>query len=162
MSAPNARSISRRCAWQLLLVGAGLIAACSTEQNMPDPNFQGQMPDGSVDMREVQVAYLGSGSGGNGTLLFQGNAYPFKVGGLGVGGVGLSAVDAKGYVYNLQNVQQFAGAYAQGRVGFAIGQTSSGDLWLQNESGVIMHLVAKREGLMLSLGADAMVISFAS
>jgi hypothetical protein len=84
------------------------------------------------------------------------------VGGLGVGGIGLSAVDAKGYVYNLQNLQQFAGAYAQGRAGFAVGQTSSGDLWLQNESGVIMHLVAKREGLMLSLGADAMVISFQS
>ncbi len=59
-------------------------------------------------------------------------------------------------------MRQFAGAYAQGRVGFAIGQTSSGDLWLQNDSGVIMHLVAKREGLMLSLGADAMVISFQS
>ena len=113
-------------------------------------------------MREVQVAYIGSGSGGRGTLLFQGSSYPFRVGGLGVGGIGLSAVDAKGYVYNLQNLQQFAGAYAQGRAGFAVGQTSSGDLWLQNESGVIMHLVAKREGLMLSLGADAMVISFQS
>jgi hypothetical protein len=162
MQSLNEPSISRRRACQLLLVGQALLAACSTEQDMPNPMFQGRMPDGSVDMREVQVAYLGSGSGGNGTLLFQGNSYRFRVGGLGVGGIGLSAVDAKGYVYNLQDVRQFAGAYAQGRVGFAVGQTSSGDLWLQNESGVIMHLVAKREGLMLSLGADAMVISFQS
>jgi hypothetical protein len=36
---------------------------------------------------------------------------------------------------------------------------SGGDLWLQNESGVVMHLKAKREGLMLSLGGDAMIIS---
>ena len=158
----NDQPIARRQIWQFLLLGTGLVAACSSEQDMPAPMFQGRMPDGSVDMREVQVAYLGSGSGGNGTLLFQGNSYPFKVGGLGVGGLGISSVDAKGYVYNLQNVQQFAGAYAQGRVGFAVGQTSNGDLWLQNESGVIMHLVAKREGLMLSLGADAMVISFQS
>jgi hypothetical protein len=30
---------------------------------------------------------------------------------------------------------------------------------LQNEAGVIMHLKAKRTGLMLSLGGDAVVIS---
>jgi hypothetical protein len=29
---------------------------------------------------------------------------------------------------------------------------------LKNSNGVIMHLVAKREGLMLSLGGDAVVI----
>jgi len=162
MQRQSIRLIGRRRAWQLLVAGTGLLAACSSERDLPDPMFQGRMPDGSVDMREVQVAYIGSGSGGRGTLLFQGSSYPFRVGGLGVGGIGLSAVDAKGYVYNLQNLQQFAGAYAQGRAGFAVGQTSSGDLWLQNESGVIMHLVAKREGLMLSLGADAMVISFQS
>jgi hypothetical protein len=30
---------------------------------------------------------------------------------------------------------------------------------MQNESGVILHLKAKREGLILSLGGDAVVIS---
>jgi hypothetical protein len=39
-----------------------------------------------------------------------------------------------------------------------LGSTSAGDLWLQNGNGVIMHLVAKRQGLMLSLGGDAVVI----
>jgi methionine-rich copper-binding protein CopC len=36
---------------------------------------------------------------------------------------------------------------------------SGGDLWMQNESGVIMNLKARRTGLMLSLGGDAVVIS---
>jgi hypothetical protein len=45
------------------------------------------------------------------------------------------------------------------RYGFAIGTARAGDLWLQNEAGVIMHLKAKRTGLMLSLGGDAVVIS---
>jgi hypothetical protein len=40
-----------------------------------------------------------------------------------------------------------------------VGNRSAGDLWLQNEAGVILHIKAKREGLMLSLGGDAMVIS---
>jgi len=30
---------------------------------------------------------------------------------------------------------------------------------MQNEAGVILHLKAKREGLILSLGGDAVVIS---
>ena len=33
-----------------------------------------------------------------------------------------------------------------------------GDLWLQNNAGVIMHLKAASEGLMLSLGADVVDI----
>jgi hypothetical protein len=56
-------------------------------------------------------------------------------------------------------VEQFLGTYAQGRYRFAIGTASGSDLWLQNESGVVMHLVAKREGLMLSFGADAIQIT---
>ena len=59
----------------------------------------------------------------------------------------------------LRDLGQFPGTYGQARYGFAIGTASAGDLWLQNEAGVIMHLKAKRTGLMLSLGGDAVVIS---
>ena len=44
-------------------------------------------------------------------------------------------------------------------VGFALGDESAGDLWLQNEAGVILHLKAKRTGLMLTLGGDAILIT---
>ena len=62
-------------------------------------------------------------------------------------------------MYRLPELRLFPGAYGQGRYGFALGSTSAGDMWLQNEAGVIMRLKARREGLMLSLGADAVVIS---
>ena len=55
--------------------------------------------------------------------------------------------------------QRQSGAYAQGRYGFAAGTASGGELWMQNEAGVILRLKAKRTGLMLSLGGDAVVIS---
>jgi hypothetical protein len=45
------------------------------------------------------------------------------------------------------------------RYGFALGTMSGGDLWMQKESGVILHLKAKHTALMLSLGGDAVVIS---
>lgn len=107
----------------------------------------------------VNVAFIGSGAGGTGNLEFRGHSYPFTIGGLGVGGVGASAIDATGEVYNLRDVSRFAGEYGQVRYGFALGQMSNGDLWLQNAAGVIMHLRAQRTGLMLSLGGDAVVVS---
>jgi hypothetical protein len=119
---------------------------------------QGKPVAGTVDMQEVQAAYIGSGATGTGVLTFRGTQYPFQVVGAGVGGIGLSTVDAAGVVYNLSNLAQFPGTYGQARYGFALGTSSGGDLWLQNEAGVIMHLKAKREGLMLSLGGDAVVI----
>jgi hypothetical protein len=61
-------------------------------------------------------------------------------------------------VYKLNSISQFPGTYAEARYGFALGNRSGGDLWLQNNAGVIMHLKAKREGFILSLGGDAILI----
>jgi hypothetical protein len=116
----------------------------------------GQLPDASVDMKEVQAAFIGSGGGGSGTLFFRGKAYPFTVAGLGVGGIGMSTITASGEVYHLRNVCWHVRA---GRYGFAVGKESGGDLLLQNRAGVTMRLHAKRTGLMLSLGGDAVEIS---
>ncbi len=96
----------------------------------------GKTPDGTVEMREVQVAYIGSGSGGSGILRHRGRAYPFTVGGVGVGGIGASTVDAHGEVYNLPDVRRFPGTYGQARYGFAVGAASGGERWMQNEAGV--------------------------
>ncbi len=134
------------------------LAACGGQSPIASP-VAGERPDATVDMRQVQAAYIASGGGGSGTLFYRGRAYPFTVGGAGIGGIGASTMEAAGDVYHLHDVAQFPGAYAQGRYGFVVGTTSGGDLWLQNESGVIMHLRAKRTGLMLTLGGDAVVIS---
>jgi hypothetical protein len=170
-----------QCSWRILLSGATnllednmkskavvtllaisalvLGSACSSSVKVGPDAVAGLMPDGTVDMEQVQVAYIGDAGGGGGTLYYRGTPYRFKIGGLGVGGIGASTVDAEGEVYKLHNLSQFAGSYAQASYGFVIGTKSAGDLWMQNEAGVIMHLKAKRTGLMLSLGGDAAVIS---
>jgi hypothetical protein len=136
-----------------------LLSACGGQQGGTPSSVEGKTPDGTVTMRQVQVAYIGSGSTGGGTLYYRGRAYPFTVGGLGVGGIGASTIEAEGEVYSLPDVAQFPGEYAQVRYGFALGQASAGDLWMKNQSGVVMHLKAKRTGLMLSLGADVVRIA---
>ncbi len=97
---------------------------------------------------------------GHGTLTFQGKSYPIEVGGLGIGGIGASSIQAHGKVYDLKNINDFEGVYGQARYGFALGDKSSGQMWLENPNGVMIHLDTKREGLMLSMGADGLSIQF--
>lgn len=144
-----------------LATPATLLGACTGDVRVGPQAIAGKRPDGFVDMHMVQAAYIGSGNLGRGELRFHGRTHRFTVGGAGIGGIGASTVEAEGDVYELRSVERFPGAYAQARYGIAVGQASAGELWLQNEAGVIMRLKARRTGLMLSLGADAIVISMA-
>jgi hypothetical protein len=116
---------------------------------------------GTVQISQTQVAFMASANLGGGKLNFGGKSYPFTIGGLGIGGFGFSKIEASGTVYNLKSLDQFPGAYAQGRYGIAVGDRSTGELWLSNVEGVAMSLKAKREGLALSLGGDAIYIDLA-
>lgn len=139
------------------------LAACSNQRGgagTATETVKNQTPAGTVEMHQVQAAFIGSGNTGDGTLQFRGRSYPFTVSGLGIGGIGVSTLEATGEVYDLAKADDFEGAYVQGRYGFAVGEESGGALWLKNDKGVVMRLKTKRTGLMLSLGGDAVVITF--
>ena len=140
------------------LSAAAIVASGCSQQESASAGLAQQTPDATVEMREVQAALIGSGGGGHGTLFYRGREYPFTVAGVGIGGIGASSINARGDVYHLPDLAAFPGTYVEGRYGFAFGKSSGGDLWLKNHNGVVMHLVAKREGLMLSLGGDAVEI----
>jgi hypothetical protein len=142
-------SLGRRTA----LAGAALLLC-------PPARAQERVKTGPVEIEQVQVAFIGSGNVGGGTLQFEGKSYRFSIGGLGVGGFGLSKMQAYGDVYNLRELKHFRGAYGQARYGAVAGDKSTGQLWLQNTNGVLLSLQAKRTGLALSLGADAIIIDF--
>jgi len=148
------RSNGRRI---LHLVAAGLATWClaATPVFAEDLN-----KSGTVTIEQVQIAFIGSGNLGGGTLKFGGKSYDFSIGGLGIGGFGVSKITATGTVYNLKDRSDFAGTYGQARYGIAIGSKSTGELWLQNTRGVVLQLKADRQGLALSLGADAVRIKF--
>lgn len=117
-------------------------------------------PTGSVRIQQVQVAFIGSGQAGGGTLRFRGRTYGITAGGLGIGGIGASKLTATGTVYGLTRLNDFAGAYVQLREGWALGAQGRGQLWLRNDKGVTMRLATRRQGLQLSLGADGVLIGF--
>ncbi len=145
-----------------VMLALAVLAGCASTRfgdQAPLLSLEGKPPSGQVQMKEVQVAYIGSAGTGEGVLRFRGDSYAFAISGLGVGGIGASTLDARGEVYNLSDLADFAGTYVEGRYGLALGTASTGDLWLENSRGVIMHLRAQREGLMLSLGGDAVAIT---
>lgn len=114
---------------------------------------------GTVTIDEYELAYIFNGQAGGGKLYFQGNTYNFKLGGLGVGGIGASHIKAFGEVYNLNEVWQFPGAYGQASVGYSAAMQGKGHVWLQNANGVVLHLTTSQEGIGLTAGADGIVIN---
>ncbi len=147
----------RHCRWFAKTLAAALLM-CLLSGGVFAQSTPPARPSGSVNIHQVQVAFIGSGAMGGGTLYFQGRSYPFKLGGLGIGGFGISTIDAVGSVYNLRRLQDFEGIYGQARSGWAVGEQGKGQMWLQNSNGVYLRLKAKRQGLSLSLGADGMVV----
>lgn len=113
---------------------------------------------GTIEINQTQVALLVSGAFGGGKLSYQGKTYDFTIGGLGVGGIGVSTLKASGTVYNLDRIEDFPGLYGQARIGWAAGDEGDGKLWLQNTNDVVIEVKAKREGVMLALGADGVLI----
>ena len=142
------------------IVMLGLVASSVTVRAQQDPaqQFAGQPPAATVNIDEIQVAYLLMGTLGGGTLHFQGQDYRFKIGGLGVGGAGVDKLTATGEVYGLQYPRDFPGTYVDARVGIAATIKGKGDLWVKNSTGIYMHLHTQLEGLALTLGADALTI----
>jgi len=140
---------------QLLFIGM-IAAFCVSDLSY---SFGKPSPVGTISIAARQVSFIVGGQNGGGILRFQGRSYKFKIGGLGVGGFGISKFEATGEVYDLVRASDFYGHYASARVGWAVGQSGNGQIWLQNGKGVVIHLWARRKGLMLSLGADAIQIS---
>jgi hypothetical protein len=143
-----------------MIVTRRRILWCGSALALPVPAALADEKSGTVEIEQVQVAFLGSGNVGGGTLHFGGKSYRFSVGGLGVGGFGVSKMQAYGEVYNLKQLKQFPGAYVQARYGLAAGTKSSGEMWLENTHGVKISLRTRRTGLAVSMGGDAVYIDF--
>jgi hypothetical protein len=113
-----------------------------------------------VEIHEYQVAFIGSGTLGKGTLHAGGAQHPFRIGGLGIGGIGVAKIDAEGTVYDLARLEDFAGTYGNARVGATAADKGKGRLWLKNTKGVVLELRSKMQGLALTAGVDGIVITW--
>ncbi len=119
-----------------------------------------EKPSATLTLHRVDVALLLNAGWGGGTLYYQGH-HAFKIKGLGIGGIGISKLEAHGNVFRLKQLSDFAGLYGSVQAGAVAGDEQlHGGLWLQNPAGVQIHLVPRRQGVSLSLGADGVLITF--
>jgi hypothetical protein len=139
------------------VAGLMLVAGVSVAADKPDPDLH---LSGTLDIDQTRVSFLVSGNGGGGTLHYKGKSYPFAIGGLGIGGIGVTKLSATGKVYNMTDKSKFTGVYSELRTGYAAGEKGHGKLWLKNTDGVVIELKGKNEGVGLTLGADAVHISY--
>jgi hypothetical protein len=141
----------------VLLVALTGLSACGGAMKPPTAaDIAGLPPSGTVSLTETFVVAVGEGKG---TLSYQGRTYPFRlVGGIVGPAFALSQLNVAGEVYRLNKVGDFAGAYAQRSGPPGLQQSATGDLWLQNGNGVVMHLTGQSQGASLSLGRDEIYV----
>lgn len=139
-----------------------MLTACADARPVPEAPAEkapeGRAPAGTVELLAVEVARPGQPGGGSGTLAYRGATHPFAITGLGVDGSFVAPLDAAGEVYNLQKLADFAGAYVAGQYGVVVGDAGAGDIWLENERKVILHLEPMGEGQRLAVSGGAVVI----
>lgn len=148
------KTVLRACGLAALFCAASVFSPNTMAQEAPT-----EAPSGHLKIEQIQVAFIGSGAVGGGTLDFQGKTYKFSVKGLGVGGFGASRLSATGEVYGLKKIEDFAGPYAELRTGFAVGDFGKGRFWLRNANGVYLKIEGSRQGAQVGIGAEAVLIT---
>jgi hypothetical protein len=113
---------------------------------------------GTLEMQFKAVA-LGVGfEWGEGTLtMYDGSVHEFKVKGMTLLDVGMSAVKAEGEVYRLVEAKDLEGTYLTGQAGAALVGGGSA-MAMKNGNGVIVKLKASQEGARLTLAAEGLRI----
>jgi len=114
-------------------------------------------PSGTVTIESKSVA-LGVGvSWGDGTLHYQGKTYRFSIKGLSVVDVGVSKVSARGKVYHLNKLGDFAGTFAAAQAGVAVGGGMSAVV-LRNQNGIVLELTSTQTGVKFTLAGEGIEV----
>ncbi len=112
---------------------------------------------GTITIDETQFSFLIGGNTGGGTLHFHGKSYPFKIGGVAVGNIGVTHVRGYGEVYNLKSPADLGGTYVDLQASATAGK-GQGALRLQKDE-VELDLHTRSGGLQLSAGGGGVKIT---
>src|SRR5215468_3610272 len=109
-------------------------------------------PDATLRMSRGGVHLGIGGSSGSGTLTYRGKNYPFRVGGIAVGTVGVTSSSAVGDVFNLRHLQDFNGNYNVGGAatrGVTLAAGRPGTI-MSNQAGVIVRISSTQRGVAVN------------
>lgn len=114
---------------------------------------------GYVRLTIWKAGWVLGGSGGSGTLEFQGRTYPLSAGGIDYGLVfGGSKTTLRGTVRNIERPSDVAGVYGAAGAGLAVGGGARAII-LRNQKGAILELSGKQVGLIANLDLSGLAIT---
>jgi hypothetical protein len=133
----------------LILLTFAILAGAST---------QSRAQNGTVRLHIVKAGFIVGVGGGSGTLLYKGHSYRLSLGGIGVGSLGIAAVDLVGTASNLHRPADIAGTYGAAGAG-ATFVGGAQVVQLQNDKGVVLRLHGVQVGFQVSIGLAGMTIA---
>jgi hypothetical protein len=114
---------------------------------------------GGISFSVIKAGFIIGGSGGSGTLTFQGRRYPLSIGGLSYGFTfGASETRFRGTVSNITRPSDVTGVYAAGNVGAAVG-VGGQVIVLTNQHGAVLTLSGNSVGAIISADLNGLVIT---
>ena len=115
--------------------------------------------EGTVMLTIYKAGWIIGGSGGSGSLYFQGRYYPLSTGGLDYGLVfGGSKTVLYGRVSNIWSPSDVAGVYGAAGAGLAVGAGARA-IVLTNQKGAVLQLTGRQVGLLANLDVSGLAIT---
>ena len=119
----------------------------------------GYADEGTVMLTIYKAGWIIGGSGGSGSLYFQGRYYPLSTGGLDYGLVfGGSKTVLYGRVSNIWSPYDVAGVYGAAGAGLAVGAGARA-IVLTNQKGAVLELSGRQVGLLVNLDLSGLAIT---
>jgi hypothetical protein len=113
---------------------------------------------GRVRLTIYKAGWIIGGSGGSGTLYFQGRTYRLSAGGLDYGLVfGGSKTVLRGRVSKIRRPSDVAGVYVAAGAGLAVG-TGPRVIVLTNQKGAVLELSGSQVGLLVNADLSGLAI----
>ena len=138
--------------WLLgILVAASTASALSTSSAFAD--------SGTISLKVYKVGWVIGGSGGGGSLTFQGRTYRLGVGGIDYGLVfGGSKTILQGRVSHIRRASDVEGVYGAVGAGLAIGHGTRA-IVLTNQKGAVLELSGRQVGLIANLDLSGLALT---
>jgi lipid-binding SYLF domain-containing protein len=115
--------------------------------------------EGTVMLTIYKAGWIIGGSGGSGSLYFQGRYYPLSTGGLDYGLVfGGSKTVLYGRVSNIWSPSDVGGVYGAAGAGIAVGAGARA-IVLTNQKGAVLELSGGQVGLLANLDLSGLAIT---
>ena len=115
---------------------------------------------GSIRLTIYKGGWIIGGSGGSGTLTFNGKHYRLGVGGLSVGFTfGCAKATLSGSVSHISRASDVEGVYGAASAGGAIVRNGASTIVLRNEKGAVLELSGRQTGLMVNADFSGLAIT---